>query len=186
MGKVHDAIDERTQEFLLAQHVFFVATAPREGGHINLSPKGYTSLRVLDAKRVAYVDYPGSGVETIAHLKENGRIVIMVCAFEGPPMIVRVYGKGRVVEPDHAEFSTLLDEFQPLMPVRSIILIEVERVADSCGFSVPLFAYEGDRRQLERWAKKKQREGKLEDYTRRKNLVSIDGLRGLDGLAEDG
>jgi predicted pyridoxine 5'-phosphate oxidase superfamily flavin-nucleotide-binding protein len=185
MGKLYPTIEPRIRDFILAQRLFFVATAPSEGGHVNVSPKGYSALRVLGPSRVAYVDYPGSGVETIAHLRDNGRIVIMVCAFEGPPLIVRLHGQGRVVEPSQEGFSKLLEHFEVKLPPRSIIVVEVERIADSCGYSVPLFEYKGDRDQLQRWANKKQRDGKLDDYHREKNRASIDGLAGLDWVARE-
>jgi len=183
MGKIYDALDPRLEEFILAQRIFFVATAPGEGGHVNVSPKGYSSLRILGKKQVAYVDYPGSGVETIAHLRDNGRIVIMVCAFEGPPLIVRLHGRGRVVEPDQSEFADLLKHFDVRFSPRSIIVVDVERVADSCGYSVPLYEYKGDRNQLERWAAKKERAGQLGSYAEDKNAESIDGLPGLAWVA---
>src|SRR5262245_27388413 len=131
MGKVHAEIDERLADFIRAQHVFFVATAPSgSAGHINLSPKGLDALRILDPRRVAYLDYPGSGIETVAHLRENGRIVLMLCAFSGSPNILRLHGKGRVLEPGDSDFETLLHQFSPKLAVRSIIVIEVERISD--------------------------------------------------------
>jgi hypothetical protein len=160
--------------------VFFVATAPSgSGGHVNVSPKGLDSLRVLGPNRVAYVDYNGSGVETIAHLRDNGRIVLMLCAFEGPPKIVRLYGKGRVIEPGAAEFSFLLQRFSPSMAVRSVIVVELERIADSCGYAVPRYDFRGQRPTLIKWAEKKGARG-LEEYRSEKNALSIDGLPGLD------
>src|SRR2546423_14334847 len=118
-----------------AQPVFFVATAPAgDGGHVSLSPKGYDTLRVLGPQRVAYLDLTGSGVETIAHLRENGRITLMACAFTGPPRILRLYGKGRAVEPgDEEEWGRLVGLFPEHPRVRSVVLVELERVADSCG-----------------------------------------------------
>src|SRR3954470_16296381 len=130
MGKILDSIDDDTRAFVVRQHIFFVATAPsgREG-HVNLSPKGHDSLRVLGPKRIAYVDFPGSGIETVAHLHDNGRIVVTFVAFEGPPKIVRLYGQGNVVEPRDHEFATLLEHFAPRLHVRSIISVDIERVA---------------------------------------------------------
>ncbi len=173
-------IDQRLREFIQAQHVFFVATAPSgPGGHVNVSPKGIEALRVLGPREVAYADYPGSGVETIAHLRENGRIVIMLCAFVGSPRVVRLHGRGVALEPQDAGFEELRFQLGPeAIPTRSIIRVEVERVSDSCGFGVPLYEFQEQRTQLPRWAEKKGAEGILE-YERRKNARSIDGLTGL-------
>src|SRR6185436_9879800 len=138
MAKVIPEIDARLAEFLAQQKVFFVATAPLSGdGRVNLSPKGLDSFRVLGPRSVAYLDQTGSGAETIAHLRENGRITLMFCAFEGPPKIVRLQGRGRAVEPQDAEFAALRERFPPEPLARSIIQIELERIADSCGFGVP-------------------------------------------------
>jgi len=176
MGKLRSEIDDAMRRFVEKQHVFFVATAPAGiDGHINCSPKGLDSLRVLGPTTVAYLDYAGSGAETIAHLRENGRIVIMLCAFEGPPKIVRLHGQGEVVMPDDAGFAELLAHFEPGAGVRSIIRIAVDRISDSCGFSVPLMKYERDRTQLNEWAERKGENG-LARYQREKNAVSIDGL----------
>ncbi|HEY3233815.1 MAG TPA: pyridoxamine 5'-phosphate oxidase family protein [Polyangiaceae bacterium] len=179
MGKVYEDIAEPLREFILRQHVFFVATAPSgAGGHINLSPKGLDSFRVLGPKRAAYIDYPASGVETIAHVRQNGRIVIMFCAFDGPPKIVRLHGQGKVVEPQDAEFGELVTLFLPKMRPRAIICIDIERIADSCGYGVPLYEYRGERAQLVAWSEKKGEAG-LGRYQREKNALSIDGLPGL-------
>jgi hypothetical protein len=181
MGKVHDCITPLVREFIAAQHVFFVATAPSGSeGRVNLSPKGLDSLRIVDDTTVAYLDFIGSGVETIAHLADNGRIVVMLCAFEGPPKIVRLHGKGEALEPQDPAFAELRPLFGPAEPgsVRAIIRIRVERVSDSCGFAVPLYTYEGDREQLTEWARKKGPE-KLDEYQRKNNAASIDGLPGL-------
>jgi hypothetical protein len=181
MGKLFDAIDDRLREFLAAQHLFFVATAPSgPGGHVNCSPKGLDTFAVLGAREVAYLDYVGSGVETIAHLRENGRIVLMFCAFDGPPKIVRLYGRGRAVEPSDTEFAALRARFPraPAPGVRAIVRVEVTRIADSCGYGVPLYRYEGERDQLQAWAERKGDAG-LETYKREKNAESIDRLPGL-------
>jgi hypothetical protein len=179
LGKVRSEIDEVARRFIEAQKVFFVASAPLDAsGHVNLSPKGLDTFRILGPTTVAYLDFNGSGVETIAHLKENGRIVLMFCAFQGPPDIFRLYGHGRVVEPHEAEFAALADSFPTFDHVRSIILVEVTRITDSCGYGVPLFKYEGERTQLEAWAKKRGDEGQ-KDYRREKNRKSIDSLPGL-------
>ena len=178
MGKVCDRVEETVQDFIRAQHVFFVGTAPLGAeGHVNVSPKGPDGFRVLDPKRVAYLDHPGSGIETVAHLRENGRIVLMFCAFDGPPKIVRIYGRGRTIEPEDAEFPALLPRFAPRVVPRAIIHVDVERVADSCGFGVPTYEYRGERDQLVAWAEKKGPD--VEAYQREKNATSIDGLPGL-------
>lgn len=173
-------IDSHLREFIEAQHMFFVATAPSgAGGHVNVSPKGIECLRVLGPGAVAYADYPGSGAETIAHLRENGRITIMLCAFTGPPRIVRLHGRGQAIEPQEPRFEQLRFLLgQEAIPTRSIIRVEVERVSDSCGFGVPLYEFQEQRTQLARWAEKKGTEG-IRKYEREKNAVSIDGLPAL-------
>jgi len=142
MAKVFDAIDARLAAWIARQRMFFVATAPSgDGGHVNVSPKGpIETLRVLDEHTVAYLDLVGSGAETVAHLQDNGRIVVMLCAFEGPPRIVRLHGRGEVLEPGVVDFpdATALPEQH-----RTVIRVAVERIADSCGFGVPLMTYEG-------------------------------------------
>jgi predicted pyridoxine 5'-phosphate oxidase superfamily flavin-nucleotide-binding protein len=181
VGKLRSEIDDAARTFIAAQKIFFVATSPLQAdGHINLSPKGHDTFRILGPKTVAYLDFNGSGVETIAHLKENGRIVLMFCAFQGPPDIFRIYGHGRVVEAHEPEFATLAQHFTVFEHVRSVIVIEVERVVDSCGYGVPLFKYEGERPQLQKWARKSGAQG-LKDYRARKNRKSIDGLPGVSG-----
>ncbi len=189
MGKVFDGIDEKLGAWIAAQPLFFVGTAPLGAeGHVNVSPKGpIGSLRVLDPHRVAYLDVIGSGAETIAHLRENGRIVIMLCAFAGPPRIVRLHGRGRVVTPGDTEYTELLARgFEdPGGPEarRAVIVVALTRVADSCGYGVPLMSHEGQRPHLPAWAESKLRGGgvkALTEYTRRNNLRSIDGLPALD------
>lgn len=179
MGKIQSEIDDHLHKFIKAQAMFFVATAPLASeGHLNLSPKGLDSFRILGPKRVAYLDVTGSGVETISHLKENGRITLMFCAFQGPPKIVRLYGHGRAIEPHALEFAEFAVHFPAYESVRSIIMVEVTRVSDSCGYSVPLMKFEGVRTQHFAWAGKKSAEG-LKEYRREKNRRSIDGLQGL-------
>jgi hypothetical protein len=184
MGKAYPEIDDEVRRFIEKQRVFFVASAPLSGeGHINLSPKGLDTFRILDSKTVAYLDFYGSGIETVAHLKENGRIVLMFCAFQGAPNILRLHGRGRVVLPQDAEFGGLMDQFSRhesvrAIDARSVVVVEVTRVSDSCGFGVPLFKYEAERNQLAAWAKKRGPEG-LKEYRRSKNRVSVDGLPGL-------
>jgi hypothetical protein len=178
VGHPAAAIEPKLAEFIAQQKVFFVATAPSEGGHVNLSPKGLDSLRVLDETTVVYADLVGSGAETIAHLRDNGRITLMFCAFEGPPKIVRIYGRGEAVEPGDASFDALRAQFPELPGLRAFIRIAVERVADSCGYAVPLYAFQGERDQLHKWVDRKGPDG-LVRYQRKNNLVSIDGLPAL-------
>lgn len=181
MGKILSTLDDSARRFIAAQRIFFVASAPLAAeGHINLSPKGLDTFRILDPSRVAYLDFNGSGVETIAHLKDNGRIVLMFCAFQGPPNILRLHGRGRVVEAQHQDFAALAHNFPAFDAIRSIVVIELSRVSESCGYGVPLFQYEGERPQLRAWARKQGPEG-LQSYRERKNKYSIDGLPGLLG-----
>ncbi len=179
MGKVLGGLDDRLVEFIGRQHVFFVGTAPTStDGHLNLSPKGLDTFRVLGPDAVAYLDLTGSGIETVAHLRENGRITILFCAFEGRPNILRLYGRGRVVEPGDREWPDLIARFPDFPGVRSVIVVQLERVADSCGFAVPLYEYQGERSQLIEYAERKGPEG-MAEYRARKNRASIDGLAGL-------
>lgn len=186
MGKLYPAIDESLRDFVARQHVFFVASAPNDAnGHVNCSPKGLDCLRILGPTTVAYLDYTGSGAETIAHLRENGRIVIMFCSFEGPPKIVRFHGKGRVIEAHEPEFAELAGAFDPQLGARSIIHVDVDRISDSCGFGVPLMRYEADRTQLGAWSERKGAEG-LAAYRAERNAVSIDGLPAVRNAAVRG
>ena len=179
MGKVRTTLDEVAEQFIRAQPMFFVASAPIDAqGHVNLSPKGMDSFRILGPSTVAYLDLTGSGVETVAHIKENGRVVLMFCAFQGPPNIFRLHGRGRVVEPAQPEFEELAARFPAYESERSIVVVELTRVSDSCGYGVPLMKYEGERPQLLAWARKKGPEG-LAAYRREKNRRSVDGLPGL-------
>lgn len=180
--KVHERIDGTLREFILAQPVFFVATAPTSvDGHVNVSPKGMAgSLAVLGEHRVAYLDYTASGAETIAHLRDNGRIALMFCAFTGRPNIVRLHGRGSVVRPGEPQFTDLLDHFdQPHSGLRAIIDVEVARVSDSCGFAVPLMDYRGDRDLLTR-RNERRSAAELAEYQAEKNGRSIDGLPALE------
>ena len=179
MAREYDVIDKKLADFVCGQPVFFVATAPlSEDGHVNLSPKGLDSFAVLDERRVAYLDLTGSGVETIAHLRENGRIVVMFCAFEGSPRIVRFHGKGRAVLKDDPDFAELAAHFKPFLSARSVIVIDVTRISDSCGYGVPLMKFERERDQLPKWAERKGPEGVVE-YQQTKNATSLDGLPGV-------
>jgi hypothetical protein len=188
MARTFERIDDQLVEWIGKQHVFFTATAPSEGGHVNCSPKGLDTLRVLDPQTVAYLDLTGSGSETIAHLRENGRIVIMFCAFESSPRIVRLHGRGEVFQTGTAPFNDLLKAFVPLeefkqVSLRVIIRIQVSRIADSCGYGVPLMHFEGERPQMEAWTENRLRRNgpdALLEYQAKKNAVSIDGLPGLE------
>jgi len=179
VGDVFADIDERTRAFLESQLVFFVATAAlAEDGHVNVSPKGLDTFRVMGPLEVAYLDYVGSGAETIAHLRENGRITLMFCAFEGPPKIVRLHGRGHVVEPADTDFATLRALFATEQEVRAVIRVSVERVSHSCGFGVPLYEAIGPREQLVDWTDRKGSEG-LRTYQMTRNARSLDGLPAL-------
>lgn len=179
MGKIFDHIDEKLAEWIGRQRMFFVASAPLSaGGHVNVSPKGYDSFRILGPTTVAFADLGGSGIETVAHLRENGRIVFLFCAFDGPPRIVRLHGRGEAVEPGDAGFEALLAHFPTFESVRSIVRVECTRISDSCGFGVPLYDFAGDRSQLTAWAERKGPEG-LATYRATKNAESLDGLPGL-------
>jgi hypothetical protein len=193
MGRVYDEIDDHLRGWILRQPLFFVGTAPASvDGHVNVSPKGpIGTLRVLGPRSAAYLDIVGSGAETIAHLRENGRIVIMLCAFEGPPRIVRLHGRGEVVMPTAPAFDSLIGAFeQPEHPEarRAVVLVEVTRIADSCGYGVPLMTVEGHRPHMNAWAAKKLRVGGPEAiiaYQREMNTVSLDGLPGVELDAGD-
>ncbi len=186
MGRVYDGIDEHQRAWIARQPLFFTATAPRaEDGHMNVSPKGpIGTLRVLDPHTVAYLDVVGSGAETIAHLRENGRIVIMLCAFSGPPRVLRLHGRGEVVLPEDERFDALLARgafAEPTSPEgrRAIVLVEVTRVGDSCGYGVPLMSYEGERPHQAASVAKKLRTGGPEAmlrYQAERNARSLDGL----------
>lgn len=185
MGKLLAEIDARLEAFLAQQKVFFVATAPLSAaGHANLSPKGLDSLRVLGPREVAWLDQVGSGAETIAHLRENGRIVLMFCAFEGPPKIVRLHGRGAVVEPQDAEFAALRGRFPPQPHARSIIRVAVGRISESCGFGVPQMRFDADRTQLADSAARNGPDG-LRAYQMLHNRESIDGLPALRAAQSD-
>jgi Pyridoxamine 5'-phosphate oxidase len=182
VGKTYEVIDQRLAEWLRAQPVFFVSTAPLSAdGLVNCSPKGNREeFVVVDERTVAYLDQTGSGVETIAHLRENGRIVLMFCAFEGPPRIVRLHGTGRAVLTDDRTFGDLAGRFPggTGVGVRSIIVVEVSRIADSCGYGVPFMSFEGHRPTMDQWSNRKGPQG-IRNYWVEKNARSIDQLDGL-------
>jgi hypothetical protein len=176
MANVPTAIPDHIRDFIDRQSVFFVASAPLSAeGHVNLSPKGLDTFRVLGPERVAYLDLTGSGNETAAHMAENGRITFMFCAFEGKPMILRLFGRGRAVLPDSDEWSSLMAEFDEIPGIRQIVVADIQRVQTSCGFGVPLMGAAQPRDELVAWAERKGEEG-LTAYRREKNTTSIDGL----------
>jgi hypothetical protein len=169
MGKVHTHIDDKLAAWIGRQRLFFVATAPAEGGHVNVSPKGpIGTLRILDELTVEYDDHVGSGAETVAHLRDNGRICVMFCAFDGPPRIVRLHGRGEVLAAD-----------DPGDGVRGRIRVHIDRVSDSCGYGVPLMEFVGERPQRDAWLASKGAAG-VRQYVGEKNAVSIDGLPAVD------
>ena len=178
--KLHESISGRLREFIERQHVFFVATAPLDAaGHVNLSPKGLDTFRVLDEHTAAYLDLTGSGSETVAHLRENGRITLMFCAFDGPPNIVRLHGRGRYVTAADDEFASWSTRFGDYVGARGVVVVDVERVSDSCGYAVPLMTYDHDRDLLTSWSENRGPDG-LARYRAEKNATSIDGLPALD------
>jgi hypothetical protein len=190
MGKVYEEIGEALASWIGRQRMYFVGTAPGgEEGHVNVSPKGFmATFRILDPHTVAYLDLTGSGIETVAHVRENGRIVIMLCAFEGPPRIVRLHGRGTVLQPGDEGFAALADAFpvEPLPEVedarRAVVRVDVTRIADSCGYAVPRMDFVGERDQLFRWADNRRRKrgpDALAEYRREMNAESLDGLPAL-------
>ena len=181
MARFYSALEDKHRHFIAAQKLFFTATAPNDG-RVNLSPKGMDSFRVIDAHCVAYLDLTGSGNETAAHLKHDGRMTIMFCSFDADPLILRLYGQGRAVRRQDADWATWRAHFPALPGERQIIVIDIESVQTSCGYAVPQFAYRGERDTLMRWAEKKGTLGLLE-YWREKNQTSIDGL--ATGLLEE-
>lgn len=183
MGKVYDEIDDGLRAFIEEQRMFFVATAPLDPAHhINLSPKGLDTLRILGPREVAYLDYVGSGAETIGHLKENGRIVVMLCALDGRPKVVRLHGCGEALEPGDPEYQRL----RPFFPIRpddrAIIRISIRRISVSCGFGVPVYRFERERAELIDWSERKGADG-LRQYQITRNATSIDGLPAITWLS---
>ncbi len=179
MANTYERLDDKLIAFIQRQKLFFVATAPLAGdGSVNVSPKGYDSLVILDPLTVAYVDLGGSGVETHAHVRENGRITLMFCAFEGPANIVRLYGTGESVafgEPGFAEKMALFPAFER---ARNVVTVKIHRVSDSCGWGVPFFEFKSEREQLRRWVDNRPQE-EWEARRYESNAASIDGLPGL-------
>jgi hypothetical protein len=174
MGPQFQALSDRHRRFIAEQKIFFVATATADS-RVNLSPKGLDALRVLDAHRIVWLNLTGSGNETAAHVQRGARMTLMFCAFEGPPMILRVYDTARVVHPGDPGWADLLSGFMPLPGARQIFDLAIDLAQTSCGMGVPYFAYGGDREQLVDWAAKKGEAG-VRDYWERKNRLSIDGL----------
>lgn len=180
MGTQYEELSEAMVTWIERQPMFFVATSPlADDGHVNVSPKGMAgTLQILDSTTVAYLDLTGSGIETVAHLRENGRITLMWCAFEGPARIVRVQGRGEAVLPSDATWDDLVTRFAPSRGARAIIVVHADRVSDSCGYSVPLMDFQADRTRLTDWTDNRTDEELLE-YRATKNAASIDGLPGL-------
>lgn len=184
MGKFFDSIQPAQRAFIEKQHLFFVSTAPlKADGHINLSPKGLDAFRVLSPNQVAYLDLVGSGNETSAHTLENGRITFMFCAFEGPPLILRLYGKGRAILPGSETWAQYAPHFTLPVNTRQIFVADIELVQTSCGFAVPLYDYTAERTILAEWAAKKGEDG-LHDYILEKNVESLDGLKTDYGVGQ--
>lgn len=180
MGKLFEVISPEMQKWIEHQKMFFVATAPlSETGHVNCSPKGLDTFRITGPNTAIYQDLTGSGAETIAHLQENKRIVIMFCAFDGPPKIVRLHGTGEVITEGHADYAELAEQFPPRLGFRSYIRITATRISDSCGYAVPLYDFKQERDVLDKYSLNKGEEG-LKEYRALKNKVSIDGLPALD------
>lgn len=185
MAKFYDSINQKHQEFIEKQHLFFVSSAPLSGkGHVNLSPKGLDSFRVLSPNRVGYMDLISSGNETSAHLLENGRITFMFCSFGDNPLILRLYGWGHTVLPNHPDWESLTPHFKILPSTRQLIVAEITKVQTSCGFGVPKYEYAGERDQHFKWAEGKGAEG-LAAYRHKNNLISLDGLPTPLGLPEE-
>lgn len=181
MGTQFDSINEKHQAFIKAQHMFFVATAAPEG-LVNLSPKGKDALRIIDGNRILWLNLTGSGNETAAHLRKNPRMTVMFCAFEGPPMILRLYGTARAIHTIDNEWSELSAHFDTMPGARQIYDMNVDMVQSSCGFAVPLFDFQGDRDTLTNWALKKGDDG-IQEYWRERNRFSLDGYE--TGTADD-
>ena len=180
MGKLVEFISTELQSWIENQKIFFVATAPLSAtGHINVSPKGLDSFRIITPTMVAYQDLTGSGIETVAHVKENKRIVIMFCAFDGPPKIIRLYGSGEVILPGDDRFAEMAGKFPRRTGTRAFIINHITGILDSCGWGVPLYDFKSDRGSLEKWSEVKGEEGILE-YQQSRNLKSLDGLKGLN------
>lgn len=179
MAQVFEGIDDSLRAWIQGQRLFFVATAPLdEDGFVNCSPKGYDNFRILGDHEVAYLELTGSGIETVAHLQENGRIVLMFCSFDQTPRIVRLHGKGTVHPIGSPEFDALLPHFEPQHGMRSIVHVAVTRISDSCGYGVPRYEYLGDRPTLNRYWQAKGAD-ETRRYQQTRNACSVDGLPGM-------
>ncbi|MGF1598939.1 MAG: pyridoxamine 5'-phosphate oxidase family protein [Acidimicrobiales bacterium] len=178
MADTVDALDDALIEWIDAQQMFFVASAPSDGGHVNLSPKGHDTLRVLGPTKLVYLDLTGSGAETIAHARQNGRLTVMFCAFEGPPRILRLYGTGSIHPLGSDRFDELIAHFDDEPGARAIIELDIARIQTSCGYSVPLMEYQRERPTLRQWSARRS-EAELATYRREHNTQSIDGLPAL-------
>jgi hypothetical protein len=179
VGKIFDGIDDTLRGWIAQQPMFFVATAPLAvDGHVNVSPRGHDSFSVLGHYRVAWVDYTGSGIETIAHLRENGRICVMFCSFDNRPRVVRLHGRGSVAMPGEPSYDEVVARHPEHPSTRAVVVVDVERVSDSCGYGVPVMEMVGERDLLRLGAVKRGPEG-LAAYRAEKNATSIDGLVGL-------
>jgi predicted pyridoxine 5'-phosphate oxidase superfamily flavin-nucleotide-binding protein len=180
VAKVHQAIDGRLRDFVEAQPVFFVGTAPDTGGHVNVSPKGLAgTFTVVDEHTVAYLDLTASGAETIAHVRENGRVTLMFCSFDRVPNVVRLQGTGRVVGLHDPDFADWAARFDPNPAARAVVVVAVDRVSDSCGYSLPLMSLHEERDLLTPAMVRKGADG-IVAYRRSKNRTSVDGLRAFD------
>lgn len=179
MGKLYEKLDDKLVGFIKTQKMFFVGSAPLSGdGHVNLSPKGYDSLEIIDERTIAYLDLGGSGIETHAHVLENGRVTIMFCAFEGRANILRLYGQGEVYDFTHPDYPALLKLFPDYGKARAVIKIKLTRIQDSCGWGVPFYDFKGERDQLKRSESHRTYEEWVE-HRYNTNSESIDGLPGL-------
>lgn len=181
MAKFYPDLSPEHQAFIARQHMFFVASTPPQG-RINLSPKGMNTFRCLSAQEAAYLDLTGSGNETAAHLRHDDRLTIMFCSFSSEPLILRLYGRARVVRMGSCEWDTLAPHFEPIPGARQLIVQSIESVQTSCGFGVPFYDFQGERDTLRRWAENKGGDG-IAEYQRNRNRVSIDGLP--TGLVEE-
>ncbi len=174
MAKFYDKLEPQLQDFIARQRLFFTGSAPA-AGRVNVSPKGTDSFRVLDEHTVAYLDVTGSGNETAAHVRQNGRLTVMFCSFDDKPLILRLYGRGELVTRQHPEWQALLARFPVLPGIRQIIRLRIDGVQTSCGYAVPHYEYRGERETFPRWVEKKGEDG-IAEYQDQKNRISIDGL----------
>ena len=180
MAKLYENLDERLRNFIAKQKMLFVTSAPLAAdGHVNISPKGFDSFRILDDTTVAYLDWFGRGVESIAHIKENGRFVIMFCSFDRAPLILRLHGKASAIEPTDKEWPELYPLFNETRLARSIIKLSIDRITDSCGWGVPMFEFQGDREQFEKYDEQKS-DAELRKNQLKWNMESVDGLPGVN------